>query len=525
MAGPASGSPTSSRPGSTPDSSFGASGIWRGQSWLPLLPPAAFLALVLPFLDVDPARGVTFSNSPFTDEAYYAINARNLVLLGRLSTDDWNLHLLTLPYTALQSAAFGLLGVGILQARLVAVLLTAGTSLLVAAGLRRSLGAGPAVVGAFAFAGSALVLYYGRLAYAEMLVALLLTGGCLLVLRMEDRRAGRWGFLAGCLLALAIGTKTNAAFGVAGLLVGATVGGGLRPSAPRRWLTGALGAIALFALGWVGAIGLPMRWELETLRRILAEQTLPTGPTDLAARLARFAASNDGMLGLAGPLLLAGLAGALAMAIAWRRLPVGSRALAGGALGWALAAIGVLLFLSYRPNRYLLQALPALAILTAVGLSVMAIELRRRRSDPDRSTSSAGRLGGGANVAVGLLAITALTAPGVFAHAGWIASGTRELMPLLDRASDLIPAGTAVQGEYAPLLGFVVPSVTVVSRPATGVNPGDLYATRGVRWIADEREDVPEWAALHPAAWASRQEMACFSWGRDGRPVCMVQLP
>ena len=73
-------------------------------------------------LPADPAVGVTASDSPFTDEGWYVLGARNLALLGRLATDDWQLAWATLPFTVVVTAAFEMLDVGIVQARIVSVL-------------------------------------------------------------------------------------------------------------------------------------------------------------------------------------------------------------------------------------------------------------------------------------------------------------------------------------------------------------------------------------------------------------------
>src|SRR5215210_4363918 len=130
-----------------------------------VLPGLAILLLLVPFVTNDPVAGFTFSNSPFTDEAWWLANARNVALLGRWSTDDWNLHLVSPVYSGLQAAALALAAVGIVPARLVVIGAVSLGSLALALGLRRTLGNAAAVIGAAAFALSPLVLYYGRLAY------------------------------------------------------------------------------------------------------------------------------------------------------------------------------------------------------------------------------------------------------------------------------------------------------------------------------------------------------------------------
>src|ERR1041385_5146267 len=85
----------------------------------PPVPPIAVGVLLLSLLAADPPAGITTSNGIRTDEAWDVINARNLVLLGRWSTDDWNLHLVNVPYSLVVAAVFSAFGVGIEQARAV----------------------------------------------------------------------------------------------------------------------------------------------------------------------------------------------------------------------------------------------------------------------------------------------------------------------------------------------------------------------------------------------------------------------
>ena len=64
---------------------------WRRLGLADLLPVTAAVAVFLllaAFVSADPVVGVTASRGPFTDEAWNVVNARNLVLLGRWSTDN-----------------------------------------------------------------------------------------------------------------------------------------------------------------------------------------------------------------------------------------------------------------------------------------------------------------------------------------------------------------------------------------------------------------------------------------------------
>ncbi len=105
--------------------------------------PLVVLFLLLAFVSADPAPGVTISNGPFTDEAWDVVNARNLVLLGTWSTDDWNLHLVNVPFSVITAAVFQVAGVGIVQARLISIAATVVTIGALGFGPRRRLARGP----------------------------------------------------------------------------------------------------------------------------------------------------------------------------------------------------------------------------------------------------------------------------------------------------------------------------------------------------------------------------------------------
>jgi 4-amino-4-deoxy-L-arabinose transferase-like glycosyltransferase len=151
------------------------------QRWLTraamFLPAAAVVGILGTFADVDPWDGFTFSNSPFTDEAWWLANARNFAVFGHWSTDDWNLHLVSPVYSTVQAVALMVAGVDLIAARLVVVAAVALTCIALAVCLRRPFGNGPAIVAAAAYGFSLLILYYGRLAYVEPVVALALVTG------------------------------------------------------------------------------------------------------------------------------------------------------------------------------------------------------------------------------------------------------------------------------------------------------------------------------------------------------------
>ncbi|CAN5117902.1 hypothetical protein BH24CHL7_BH24CHL7_11740 [soil metagenome] len=475
------------------------------------LPAAVVVVLLAPFADVDPVDGFTFSNSPFTDEAWWLANARNFAHFGYWSTDDWNLHLVSPVYSVLQAAALAIGDVDMLSARLMVVGTVSVTCLVLAFGLRGPFGARPAILAATAYGSSVLVLYYGRLAYVEPVVALALVTGSLFVARVDDRRPWLWGLLGGGFLALAIGAKPTAIPLVAGLLGGLLLVEGRQSSWARRWTLGAGAVIIAMAVAWALLVLLPQREAVSVVGRILAEVTLPADAGELLYRVLAYPVSNDLALIYSIPLLLGGGAGVV---LAWRQresLPAPTRRLLVVAASWVLVGIVVLMVIPYRPNRYFLPLLPALAVLTAAALSLWPA---RAAGLPSRRSMSR----------VGLLvAGTALTLPGLLLHAGWMWNGTRQLLPLQQQVAEALPPGAVVEGAYGPLWAFRAPVTAIVSRPDSMVNGGDLYATRGVRWIVTQPQAVPAWAAQHPAKWSARRTVLCHRWGRE--ELCLFNVP
>jgi hypothetical protein len=480
----------------------------RGLDLLLLVAPLAVFVLLATFVLVDPARGVTSSNGIFTDEAWDVINARNFVLLGRFSTDDWNLHLVNVPFSLVEAAVFHVAGVGMTQARIVSIAAVALTMAALGWGLRRPLGSGAALLASLAYGTSTLVLYYGRLAFLEPTVALGLTVGGLLALRAHDERAGRWGLAAGVALAIAIGTKPSAAFAALGILVGLGAVGARSPAA-RRWIGGAASAILAAGVVWLAVIGLPNRAAVAADLRIWASEPILGSLTGTVHQILRFPFRNDGFLTLAAPIIAFGALGLVATILGRRQLSRRSVALAGAATGWLAFGLGILAAAPYRPNRYEVPLLPALAILGAIGWSLVAPRLRR--GSPARATIVAG-------VVAGILVI-----PGLVLYGTWMGSGESRLPAIQASVRSIIPPGAVVEGTYAPGFALRAPVTTLVSRPWVDVNAGDLYVTRGVRWYVDVKGSAPAWAPLHPEEWAARVQRLCERWGTG--EVCLWQIP
>jgi 4-amino-4-deoxy-L-arabinose transferase-like glycosyltransferase len=456
-------------------------------------------------LPADPAIGVTASDSPFTDEGWYVLGARNLALLGRLATDDWQLAWATLPFTLVVTAAFELLDVGIVQARVVSVVCSVAAIGVVTGLVTRRLGTAAGIAAGIAMATSSLMLFYGRLAILEPMVALFLTAGVVLLLsRATDRPLAR-GVAAGAAFALAIGTKPSAALAVTGIIVGVVVAGRLAVPRLGPRAVAAVGTIAAVGAAWVLVV-IPQPGVLDSILRIWAVQAAPASATDVWQRVIDYVGESDRAIPMTAPLLVGSMLGIGLIAVRWRSLDPGRRALAGAAIGWIAFGMATLLVASYRPSRYVVPMLPAMAILTGLAVALAVERLR-----PARAASAVATVALCIGVAV----------PGVRDVVGWTAGATYRLpqiqVELLGRVAD----GHAIEGAGGPTFAMRVPVPAIVARP--GLNDGDLYATHGVRWLLADPQARPAWAADHPDAWEARERIACYPW--PSGEACLIRIP
>ena len=480
------------------------------------LPVAIVLILLVPVVDVDPVSGVTISNSPFTDEAWSVLNARNWALFGTPATDEWTLWVMTVPFTVLDALVFRLFGVGIVQARLVDIVCVAATSGLLAGGLARPFGRPAAIVAAIGYGTSALVLFYGRMAFLEPVAALFLAVGALSLLQIDGRRPGAWGGLGGVAFALAAGTKVTVLPAILAFLVLAVVGASRSP-AVRRWAAGAIGMLAAAALGWLVLVWLPDPTAVSNVLHRIYPHVPPVTVGDLIRRAAGYLRDRDHALRLTMPLLVAAVGGFVVALRTFRGWPTGARALIGASVVGSVVGFATLALFVGALSRYVVIFLPWLAILGAPAAAAIIQAVRHRLSGDDR------RQAAGAGLVATALAIV-LAGPGVVAHGSWMASATRQLPGIQARVAQLLPPGAVVAGGYAPLLALSAPVRTIVPCCGSGqVNDGDLYADAGARYWANTA--APNWASEHALAWEARTTLACLTWTRHRVKLCLTALP
>ncbi|MFI5258770.1 MAG: ArnT family glycosyltransferase [Candidatus Limnocylindrales bacterium] len=520
----------------TVDGSSGGAGRWRDISWEALLVGLGLFAVLTAFVGADPTNKATFSIAPFTDEAFNVANARNVVQLGHWSTDEWNLYLVNLPFSLIEAAWFWLVGVGIVQARLVAIVCVSLTATALVWGLRGVVGRAAAAFSGVAFAASGLILFYGRLAFLEDLVVLAMTLGTM-VLARDSRPGVRGGALSGLCYAMAIGTKPNALFPIVGILLAIGLIWGWRDPGMRRWIAGASAVILAAGLLWAIVIWLPNRTAVAVDVKIWPPYQWNLTPAALLGSIKGYlvGGESDFLFGyLLLPLIVLSAAGVVAIAALRKRLGEAEARLAAAAFAWAAFGFGILMLVSYRPNRYVVPLVPAIAILAAIGLHLVVGWLRERLAAvaaadgaaaaavPDVPPRAA-RHGGGMAVqraAPNLLiaaVIVGAAVPGLVWYGRWARSATYELVAIQDQFANAVPAGQVVAGRDSALFLMRSNATTTIVGLA---NTGDLYA-QGVRWYL-EPADAGAPAGVSEATWASKERIMCAEYG--GTTECLFHV-
>jgi hypothetical protein len=445
------------------------------------------------------------------------------VLFGSWTTDAWSLHLLNGPFSLLEAAVFRVLGIGLVQARLVPIASVALSAALLAAFLSRSAGRAAAFVAAPAYATSTLTLYYGRLAYVEPLAGLFLLIGLLTLSTPSTNTAGspatgrRVGAIGGIAFAASIATKAVVTPAVVAALLAIALLG-FRQAAVRSWLVGAIGGLAAAAATWLLVVWLPHAADVTAmLDHVLPRERVDLSPARIANAAGYFVGRGDDMaIVWALPLLVGALLGAvleLVRSVRSSAAPPPLSLAAAAALGGGLVALATV---DYHPNRYIVPLLPVAAILVAPA----AAAVLGRVSTID-FTRQAPRVVRPAIVAVLILA---LAAPGVLVYARWIADATRELPAAQAAAVRDIPSGAIVVGHYAPIVALETHAVTVI--PCCGADPlngGDLYTARGARYLIGGGDPVG-WAPAPPPVLAAAETVYCFTWGQPAARTCLVRL-
>ena len=279
----------------------------------------------------------------------------------------------------------------------------------------------------------------------------------------------------------------------------------------RRALAMGLAGLATLVLAgaaWLVAVALP-NWErFRTALRIWPTVEYLGTPLAIAGRVGRYVADSDQALGRSLPLLLAAALGLAALARRWSRLDPAARdalVMAGlwGVGLWLAVAVGDYLPGHYTaPNRYVVPALPGLAVLAGFGLADLAALAGRALGSR--------WVAGVAGVALGV----AVALPGVLVYLdGAMGSGRSREQGQRALAASL-PPDAVVFGAYAPTLLFDTSLTALTPWPSADANVRDPVGRLGVTHLlvgygpADPTGEVAGRAATQV-----RPRLAGVPWG------------
>jgi hypothetical protein len=485
---------------------------------------ALVIALLAPFLTADPPRGLTGSNAALTDEGFNLASARERVLAGRFATGDVDRSLTNGAYSAIAAGVFAVTRPRMAAGRAISVAAVAAAVLLLAVGLAEPLGPGAALLAAGALAGSDLILEYGRLALVEPTVVALLAAAFVLAVRAPARPSAPAGVGLGLALAAAVSVKAIAAVPAVAMLA-VVLGAALHRRDRHALRMGllALGVAVAAGLTWLFAVALPNLDRLRTGLEIWPAVDYLAAPWTLAGRLGSYLGSGaDGALWRSLPLLAAAVVGLAALGRDWRQLGRAARdALAMAALWgfglWAAVGAGDYLPTHYvAPNRYVVPALPGLAVVAGFGIARLAAAVP--------AWSLERRAGGGARwpgtratrAAVAAVLALAVALPGAARYlSGASASGHQRERDQAALAARL-PGSAVVFGAYAPTLLFDTRMRLLSTWPPAGANVDDPVGRFGVSHVlatepadsSDPTTDVPAFRDV-----GGSRALAVVRWG------------
>jgi len=222
----------------------------------------AMAAVRLYHLHADPPTTLDWSGGVFFDEGMLAHGARNRVLFGRTGIDDWNDFFISPVLAYIKWAVLAVLGVGIVQLRLIPVAFSLGILLLSYTTARRACGWRVALLTVSLLGFSYLFVMFNRIGLTETSVLFFMSLACFAwcegFARMEG--AARFPLSAGWLFGLAGAStftsyvfKSYPAFLIVPFVALGTVAGskdgesGL-PSPRLAWLAAAAMASGMLAI-------------------------------------------------------------------------------------------------------------------------------------------------------------------------------------------------------------------------------------------------------------------------------------
>ncbi|MFO7650781.1 MAG: glycosyltransferase family 39 protein [bacterium] len=319
-------------------------------------------------LRADPPPDLSWSFAPYTDEGLNTYSARNLVLYGAWKTDDFFPFVVYPLVNYLVALVFKLFGIGFVQVKLLSLL--AALLGVVAALLLAREAAGPVagMVAALLVATSYPLVMYGRLGLIEtvQILFLLLTGWSWARGLTRPWLMALSGFLAAATILL---VKISAIF-VAPVML-AVFAWEFSDRRDRTTRAALLRSLGLFCAGiggavvaWLVLVFLPHRADY--LRYVLRHSfESPAGhPGNLVDYV--FNTFTVGVFSRIVPRIAwTAIVGIVALPV----LALGRRPALRYVATWFVMAMLLLGYMNYRPPRYEIIIIPALAIAAAAALA------------------------------------------------------------------------------------------------------------------------------------------------------------
>lgn len=366
----------------TPGRRASAAAVWIG-----LILLLATLARCL-FPLADPPLHLGNSGGIFSDEGTYTTNARNLLLFGKAFTDEWNSYQYSPVLHILQLPVFTLLGVGLLQERLIPLAFGIATVWLLFLLTARAWGREAAGYAAFLLATSYFTIMHNRLGLVETSQTFIMVLALVLWQRARENRRG-FSAAAGLAVALVLITKSLALWFVAAFYAAAAFEVLLAPAAERRaalrrLLSALLASAALMGV-WYFLFYLPNREDLLRFGAAYKRLSIPVSAAQVLRNLKKVpfvGYYKPEWAALCVALLAVGaLLARLRRQEILERLEVWRWAL------WLIAGVVALDVLNYTPTRYFVPLAPAIAALAGWGLASF------RRPAPDADGAAPAPLG------------------------------------------------------------------------------------------------------------------------------------
>ena len=329
------------------------------------------LVLRLWHLGSDPPAWLSWSTGVLTDEGFYNLDARHIVLFGRLAPGNFHDIVLSPLLVEAQHIWFLLVGTRLVDARMFDVLCGMLTLFVLWAGVREVHGDDAADVACLLLGLSPVALFYNRLALQETPATLILLSGYWFW--AVGHKSERWWclVLAGFVTSSVVVVKS---LGLASVFaLGASAHGESKEFRNRAFkyvVSGAVLGVVLYVLLWY----LPHQ---DTLRRMTTyfriNQVQPRSVFVLLGNIRRGVGNwHYGIL----PFVLRTMPVPVLATVA--SLRINGRDRSAYMTFWLLAGVTFYMISSYTPSRYLVLFLPPLCVIAALALCGMPADFRTK---------------------------------------------------------------------------------------------------------------------------------------------------